>query len=79
MPDTYGLRVYPESTNADEVTIALGFTDAPAAGDHVTEQDGLRVFVAPELAAPLADALIDVTAEEEPPRLLFRPQGELEN
>ena len=79
VPETYGLRIYPESTEQDEVTVALGFTDAPADGDHVTEHDGLRVFVAPELAAPLDEAAIDVTADEEAPRLVFRPQGELQN
>jgi len=79
VPETYGLRIYPESTEQDEVTVALGFTDEPAAGDHVTEHDGLRVFVAPELAAPLDEAAIDVTADEEAPRLVFRPQGELQN
>jgi iron-sulfur cluster assembly protein len=79
VPDTYGLRIYPETTEPDEVTVALGFTDAPADGDQVTEQDGLRVFVAPELAAPLADAAIDVRADEEATRLVFRPQGELQD
>jgi Fe-S cluster assembly iron-binding protein IscA len=79
VPDTYGLRIYPETTEPDEVTVALGFTDAPADGDQVTEQDGLRVFVAPELAAPLADAAIDVSANEEATRLVFRPQGELQD
>ena len=79
VPDTYGLRIYPETTEADEVTVALGFTDAPTDGDQVTEQDGLRVFVAPELAAPLADAAMDVSADEEAPRLLFRPQGALQD
>ena len=79
VPETYGLRIFPESTEPDEITVGLGFTDAPADGDHVTEQDGLRVFVAPELAAPLEDAAIDVTADDGAPRLVFRPQGELQN
>ena len=79
VPETYGLRIFPETTEPDEITVALGFTDAPADGDQVTEQDGLRVFVAPELAAPLEDAAIDVTAEEGAPHLVFRPQGELQD
>jgi len=79
MPDTYGLRVFPESTEPGEVTIGLGFTDTPHEGDHVTEQDGLRVFVAPELAAPLEDAAIDIAGDNGTPRIVFRPQGELAN
>lgn len=80
VPDTYGLRVFPEATEPGEITIGLGFTDTPADGDQVTEQDGLRVFVAPELATPLEDAAIDVAAEDDgAARLIFRPQGELQN
>ena len=79
VPDTYGLRVFPESTEPGEVTIGLGFTDTPQEGDQVTEQDGLRVFVAPELAAPLEDAAIDVTGDNGTPRLVFRPQNEHQN
>ena len=78
VPDTYGLRIFPESTEPDEVTVGLGFTDTPADGDHVSEQDGLRVFVAPELAAPLEDAAIDVTADDGARRLVFRPQDEVQ-
>ena len=76
VPETYGVRVFPESTQPGEVTIGLGFTDAPAEGDQVTEQDGLKVFVAPELAAPLEDAAIDVAQEDGASRLVFRPQDQ---
>lgn len=79
VPETYGLRVFAEASEPGEVTIGLGFTENPADGDQVTEQDGLRVFVAPELATPLEAAAIDVTAEEGTERLVFRPQGELQN
>ena len=78
LPEEHGLRVFAEATEPDgEITIGLGFTDAPAQGDQVTEQDGLKVFVAPEVAAPLTDAAIDVTkADDGAERLVFRPQAE---
>lgn len=76
VPDTYGLRVFPEATQPGEVTIGLGFAETPAAGDQVTEQDGMKVFVAQELAAPLEDAAIDVAQENGASRLVFRPKGE---
>lgn len=44
--------------------------------DQVTEKDGLKVFVAPELAEPLEDAAIDVAEEDGASRLVFRPQSE---
>lgn len=75
VPDSYGVRVFPESTQPGQVTIGLGFADGPAEGDEVTEQGGLKVFVAPELATPLADAAIDVAQEDGDSRLVFRPQS----
>lgn len=75
LPDSHGLRVFAETTEPGEVTIALGFTEMPAQGDQVTEQEGLKVFVAPEVAAPLDEAAIDVTkADDGASRLVFRPQ-----
>lgn len=75
VPEDYGLRVFPETNQPGEVTIGLGFTDQPAAGDQVAEQQGMKVFVAQELAAPLEDAAIDVTDEDGAARLMFRPKG----
>lgn len=77
VPDSYGLRVFPESTAPGELTIGLGFTDAPVAGDQVTEQDGMRLFVARELATPLEDTAIDVTGPESATRLVFRTKDEI--
>jgi len=74
VPDDYGLRVFPETAEPGEVTIGLGFTDEPIAGDQVTEADGMKVFVAQELAAPLEDAAIDVTQENGTDQLVFRPK-----
>ena len=78
LPEDHGLRVFAESNEAEsEITIGLGFADAPVQGDQVTEQEGLKLFVAPELAEPLTDAAIDVTeADDGASRLVFRPQSE---
>ena len=79
VPDTYGLRVFPESTEPGAVTIGLGFTDEPDPGDQVTEQDGMRVFVAPELATPLEDTAIDIApGSNGVSKLVFRPKDEAE-
>lgn len=74
VPENYGLRVFPETDQPGEVTIGLGFTDQPAAGDQVSETDGLKVFVAKELVAPLEDAAIDVAQDNGASRLIFRPK-----
>jgi Fe-S cluster assembly iron-binding protein IscA len=74
VPDDYGLRVFPETAEPGEVTIGLGFTDQPVTGDQVTEADGMKVFVAQELAGPLEDAAIDVAQENGKEQLVFRPK-----
>ena len=76
VPDNYGIRVFPETSEPGEVTIGLGFAEAPAQGDQVTDADGLKVFVASELAAPLDETAIDVTEANGASRLVFRPQDE---
>ncbi len=76
VPADYGLRVFPENAQPGEITIGLGFTDAPVAGDQVTQTDGMKVFVAQELAVPLEDTTIDVTGENGVQRLVFRPTAE---
>ena len=74
VPEDYGLRIFPEQSGQGDVSVSLGFTDRPVEGDQVTEQQGLRVFIAPELAQPLDQAAIDVTDEDGAERLVFRPQ-----
>ena len=76
VPDSYGLRVFPESTAPGEVSIGLGFTDGPVTGDQVSEADGMQVYVAEELAAPLDDTAIDIAEGNGVARLVFRPKDD---
>jgi Fe-S cluster assembly iron-binding protein IscA len=59
VPDTFGVRVYGAPTEGGEVQVRIGFTDQPQEGDSVTEQQGTRLFVAPEIVDSLSDAMID--------------------
>lgn len=74
IPTEAGVRVYPEQTSGDEVSIGIGFTDSPMPGDQVSEQEGLRLFVAPEIAGPLDTTMIDVTKADGEAQLIFCPQ-----
>jgi hypothetical protein len=42
----------------------------------VTETNGIKLFVAPEVATPLQDAVMDVTGENGGSQLIFRPQAD---
>jgi Fe-S cluster assembly iron-binding protein IscA len=79
VPETYGLRVFAESSEPGAVTIGIGFSEAPAEGDQVSEHEGLKLFVASDLAEPLQDAAIDVVGDDGTARLVFRPQEILRN
>lgn len=59
VPGSYGLRIFAEPT-ADGSNLAVAFAPGPERGDQVTEQDGMPVFVAPDVAKPLDDAVLDV-------------------
>ena len=42
----------------------MGFQEDPEPTDHTVEQDGLRVFVATEIADSLSDRTLDVEATD---------------
>lgn len=73
LPDDAGVRVFSETATSGEKTLSLGFTPDPGPGDQVAENHGLRLFIAPEVADPLSEAVMDVIAEDGESQLIFRP------
>lgn len=65
LPDSVGVRVFAQREESGEVGIALAFAEQPQDGDQITETDGTAVFVAPELAEPLSDSILDVQQTDE--------------
>jgi Fe-S cluster assembly iron-binding protein IscA len=78
VPDTYGVRVSAQADETGEAALALAFAEAPAEGDEVTEQAGTEIYVAPELAEPLATSMLDVEDTPEGPQLALVPQDDEE-
>ena len=76
IPDHAGVRVYGESTPDGKASLAIGFTEEPVPGDQVTETNGVKLFVAPEVAAPLQDAVMDVTGDNGGSQLIFRSRAD---
>jgi Uncharacterized conserved protein len=74
IPSQAGVRVYAEQANGSEVSIGVGFIDQPVPGDQVSEQAGVKLFVAPEVAGPLENKMIDVAGENGESQLVFCPQ-----
>lgn len=73
LPESAGVRVYSETAATGEPTLSIGFTPEPMPSDQVADHAGLRLFVAPEIAEPLAGAVMDVVAENGESQLIFRP------
>ncbi len=74
LPETFGVRVFGETSPSGEVEVSLAFADEPQEGDAVTEQAGTSVYIAPEIAEPLADAEIDIEQTPDGPGLVIKPQ-----
>lgn len=81
LPENYGLRLFPAQATDGQVTLGLGFAEAPEEGDQVDEQHGTRLFVAPEIADELAEMSLDIEPDpsqngDAGPQLVLRKSGE---
>jgi Fe-S cluster assembly iron-binding protein IscA len=76
LPESFGVRVFFPPSDDGQAALALAFAEEPAEGDQVTEQGGTEIYVAPELAEPLAEHKLDVEDTSEGPRLTLVPPHE---
>lgn len=74
VPDTFGLRVFGEPQPGGGISLALAFAELPAEDDQVSEQEGTRIFVAPEVVEPLATAALDVEETVDGVKLVLTEQ-----
>ena len=78
VPDSFGVRVFAQTDDTGQAGLALAFAEQPADGDEVTQQSGTEIYVAPELAEPLATSMLDVEETPEGPQLALVPQDDEE-
>jgi Fe-S cluster assembly iron-binding protein IscA len=71
VPDHFGLRVF-RGVSDGKAAFAFDFVEEPEDGDEVGEVDETRYFVAAEVAAPLADAVLDTEPTAEGQQLTLR-------
>ena len=74
LPDTAGVRVFGERQPSGEMTLGVTFAEVPAESDQVTEREGTRLFVAPEVADSLSTAALDVRQTDEGGQLVITRQ-----
>ena len=72
-PDTYGVRIFAAMPpGAESPQVALAFVPEAAAGDEVTEHEGLTAYLAPEVTDTLNDATLDATPVDGSTELVLR-------
>ncbi len=73
-PETYGMRLFaPSAEEGGQAELVIAFVPEASPGDQVTEQEGLRAFVAADVSARLEDATLDATPTNgTPPQLVWR-------
>ena len=74
LPDTVGLRIFGETRTGGEMAVGLAFAEVPAEDDEVIVEQETVVFVAPEVAGPLASAALDVQQTAEGAKLVLKQQ-----
>lgn len=76
LPESVGVRIFAQPDQTGEMQVSLTFAEEPMPEDQVTEQAGTQVFIAPEVAEPLADSVLDLEHADNGPQLVIKPQGE---
>lgn len=74
IPEDHGTRLTAGQQSGGEVAIRLEFVEEVPEDDLVAEESGTEVFVDPEIADTLSDALLDVQDSDEGVAFVFKPQ-----
>ena len=75
IPESYGVRFYSEKDRDGASAVGIAFAQGPATGDEVIVAQELPVFVAPDVASELGDAVLDVEGGAAVPRFVIRSEG----
>ncbi len=62
LPETAGVRVGVQGGGCSGFTYTLSFDKDAASGDHILEQDGVRVFIDPKSIIYLSGVVLDHTS-----------------
>lgn len=73
--DSAGVRVAGTVDESGTLSLEVMLQEEPEATDEVSEQEGIRVFVAPEVSEPLSGLELDVAEDEEGSKLRLQDQS----
>lgn len=72
LPEHYGVRIFHGASGNGSQPIHVGFSEAPGWGDQVTDAEGVRLFVAPDVSEPFDGFLLDAVESDEGVNLVLR-------
>lgn len=73
VPENFGVRIFrSEAADTAGPAFQLGFVPDPEEGDQVGETEETRFFVAPEVAGPLDNAVLDADVTPEGAKLVLK-------
>ena len=75
-PDSHGVRFFAQPAAQGGTQVGLDFVAQPAEGDLVSKQEDLSVFVAADVAEPLAQAVVDAKPVNGAPQLVLDAKGQ---
>ena len=75
-PDSAGVRFFAHAATETGTEIGLDFVPQPAEGDQVSKQEGVPVYVAPDVAEPLKEAVLDAKPVNGAPQLVLNVRGQ---
>ena len=73
LPDHFGIRIFRGVTDGRSA-FEFDFVEEPEDGDEVGEIQDTRYYVAPEVARPLANAVLDAEETTQGPQLTLKKQ-----
>lgn len=76
IPESHDTRLSATRDSDGDLAIRLHFVEEAEKDDQVAEQAGTQIYVDPELAEPLDQAVMDVQNTEQGLTFVFRTQAE---
>lgn len=73
--DSAGVRISGTVDDSGTLSLELMLQEEPEPTDEVSNQEGIRVFLAPDVSEPLSEFELDVAEEEDGARLQLQEQG----
>jgi Fe-S cluster assembly iron-binding protein IscA len=73
-PDNFGIRIFRSVTSDAQAGVQFDFVEGPQPDDQVGETEATQFYVAPEVAQPLDNAVLDAEDTPEGTQLILKPR-----